>query len=106
MSKVQWWLNRRWGLGITDPFPPSLTSLAPNTVVHGSGNLAVTINGKYFLPGAKLKFGASNYTLAYVSPTQLTVTILAADLTTAGSKQVTVTDQNNRSSNALTFTIT
>jgi|SRR5215469_1938921 len=106
MSKVQWWFNRRWSLKLADPFPASLTSLVPNTVLHGSANLAVTVNGKYFQPGAKLVFGSSNYTPAFVSPTQLTVTILAADLATAGTKNVTVTNVDGRVSNALPFTIT
>jgi len=106
MSKVQWFFRRRWKKGKATPYPPSLTSLAPNTVLHGSGNLAVTVNGKYFLPGATLKFGTSSYTPVFVSSTQLTVTILAADLTTAGSKSVTVTDKYGRTSGALTFTIT
>jgi len=106
VSKVQWWFERRWALKLSDPFPPALTSLAPNTVLHGSANLAVTVNGKYFVPRVKLTFGASNYTPAFVSPTQLTVTILAADLATAGSKNVVVTNPDGRSSGPLPFTIT
>lgn len=107
MSKVQWWFNRRWSLKLSDPFPPSLISLVPNTCVHGAASQALTINGKYFQPGAKLNFGPVLYnTVVFVNPTQLTVTISAGDLTVAGSKNVTVTNPDGRTSSALTFTIT
>jgi hypothetical protein len=68
--------------------------------------VALTVNGSKFQPGEKINFGATVYTATFVSQTQLTATIAAADLTTAGSKNVTVKDAFGRTSNALTFTIT
>lgn len=107
MSKVQWWFKRRWAKGLSAPFPPALTSLVPNTCVHGVASESLTINGQYFQPGAKVNFGATLYTaVVFVSSTQLTVTILAADVAAAGTKNVTVTNPDGRTSGALIFTIT
>jgi hypothetical protein len=106
MSKVLWWFRRRWSKGLSTPFPPTLGSLSPNTAVHGAASLALTVNGNYFLPGAKINFGASVYTAVFVSQTQLTATIAAADLATAGTVNVTVTNPDGRVTAALTFTLT
>jgi hypothetical protein len=74
--------------------------------VHGAASVALTVNGKNFQLGDKINFGASVYSAVFVSSTQLTATIAAADLTTAGSKTVTVTDPFGKVSNGSTFTIT
>jgi hypothetical protein len=85
---------------------PGLTTLSPNTAVHGVASVALTVNGTGFRIGAKVNFGTTVYTSTFVSATQLTATIAAADLTTAGSKSVTVTNPDSQISPALTFTIT
>jgi hypothetical protein len=106
MSKVLWWFRKRWSKGLSPPFPPSLSSLSPNTAVHGAASVALTVNGNYFLPGAKINFGATVYTAVFVSQTQLTATIAAADLVSAGTKNVTVSNPDGRVTTALTFTLT
>jgi hypothetical protein len=106
VSTVHWWFHKRWTKGKAPGLPPTVTSLSPNTAVHGVASLALTVNGSKFQPGAKINFGATVYTATFVSQTRLTATIAAADLTTAGSKTVTVTGPFGKVSNPLTFTIT
>ena len=106
MSKLQWWFHRRWSKGLASPFPPRLSSLVPNTAVHGVASVALTVAGNYFLPGAKINFGASVYPAVFVNSTQLNATIAAADLALVGTKNVTVTNHDGRVSAALTFTLT
>jgi len=106
MSNFHWWFRRRWGLKLAEPFSPVLSSLVPNTCLHGIASQALTVNGQHFKKAATLKFGTSNYSPSFVSELQLTTTILPADIATAGSKSVTVTNVDGRTSGALTFTIT
>jgi len=106
VSTLQWWFNRRWAKGLAPGDPPTLSSLSPNTAVHGAASVALTVNGMLFQPGAKINFGATLYSPVFVNSTQLTVTIAAADVATAGSKNVTVTSPSGQVSNALVFTIT
>jgi IPT/TIG domain-containing protein len=106
MSTVQWWFRRRWSQGRSPGYPPTLGSLVPNTALHGAASVALTVNGTNFQPGAKINFGASPYTATFVNSRQITATIAAADLATAGSKNVTVTSPSGQVSNVLVFTIT
>jgi len=96
----------RGGDTVVDVPAPSLSTLTPNTAVHGAGNTSVTIAGTGFVSGATLSFGNSLYQTTFGSATSLTVTILAADLAVAGSKSAVVTNPDGQSSNSLTFTIT
>jgi hypothetical protein len=71
--------------------PPSIISLSPSSVVHGSPDLQMTIKGGGFEPGATVSFGTVILTPSSISGTnQLTVTIPASLLTTVGSVSVTV----------------
>ena len=106
MSAVQWWFHRQWALGRSPGTPSVSSSLAPNTVLHGTAAFSLTVNGANFQPGMKINFGATVYTATFVSATQLSATIAATDILTAGSKTVTVADAFGRTSNGLTFTIT
>jgi len=106
MSTVQWWFRRRWSQGRSPGYPPTVGSLSPNTAVHGAASVALTVNGTNFQPGAKINFGVTVYAATFVNSRQLSATIAAADLATAGSKNVTVTSPSGQVSNALTFMIT
>jgi hypothetical protein len=106
MSTVQWWFRRRWKKGLAPGLAPALSSLSPVNVAHGAASLALAVNGNNLQPGEKIHFGATLYSATFVSSHQLTATIAAADLATAGTKTVTVSDAFGRTSNGLTFTIT
>ena len=69
---------------------PILTSITPNTKPTGSAAFTLTVNGDDFLPSSKVRWNGADRTTTYVSVNQLTATIPATDLTTAGTFNVTV----------------
>jgi uncharacterized protein (TIGR03437 family) len=73
----------------TNPVP-SLTGLNPNQALVGSPNLTLTVAGTNFIPSSVVRWNGSDRATTFVSATQLTAQILASDLATAGTAQVTV----------------
>jgi len=69
---------------------PTLSSLSPSSVFAGSGAFTLTVNGAGFVNGASVQFNGANRTTTFVSSTQVTAAILASDVTTAGTANVTV----------------
>jgi len=86
---------------------PVLTSLSPSTAIAGSGGFTLTVNGSEFVPGAVVVWAGNNRSTMFVSGAQLTASITAADVATAGSVQVKVTNPAPKggTSNPLTFTV-
>jgi hypothetical protein len=89
-----------------------LVSASPQAAAAGSPGVTVTITGTGFSPDSTACWNCNFLQLrslptSYVSPTQLSVTIPAPELATAGSLDISVFDQsaNLFSSNALTFTV-
>ena len=93
---------------ITGGSTPALTTLSPSSAAAGGSAFTLTVNGSNFVSGSVVRWNGANRTTTFVSATQLTAAITAADIAAAGSASVTV--QNNPPSgavsNALTFTIT
>jgi uncharacterized repeat protein (TIGR01451 family) len=71
---------------------PTLTSLSPSSATAGGAAFTLTVNGTNFISGATVNWGASPRTATFVSPTQLTILIAGADIATAGTINVTVTN--------------
>jgi hypothetical protein len=69
---------------------PTLTSLSPSTVVAGSGSFTLTVTGTGFVSGSVVRWNGADRTTTFVSSTQLTATIPAADITSIGSAGVAV----------------
>ena len=93
---------------ISAPIPPTpvLTALSPSSTAAGSGAFTLTVTGTNFVSGETLYFNGFARVTTYVSATQITAAILASDVVTAGSAQVTVAPPApGVTSNALTFTI-
>ncbi len=86
---------------------PSITSVNPNSVGAGSPDLPITVTGSSFVSGSKVLFDSLELTTSFVSVTQLTATIPASSLTTAGTSSITVSNPapGGGISNAVTFTI-
>jgi hypothetical protein len=61
----------------TPPPPPSvtLTTLAPDTAVAGSGDLIVTATGSGYTTSSTVKWNGVALTTNYVSATSLTATV-------------------------------
>jgi hypothetical protein len=69
---------------------PTLSSLSPGSVIAGSGGFTLTLNGTNFIPGSVVQVNGSNRTTTFVSSTQLTATIPAGDVASAGNLSVSV----------------
>jgi hypothetical protein len=105
---------------ITTPIP-ALTTIAPNSAVAGGAAFTMTLNGSNFINTSVVQWNNSNRVTTFVSATQLTAAITAADIATVGSASVQVFTPtviisgahgaraqgvvSGVTSNALTFTI-
>ena len=103
---------------VTTPVP-ALGSLVPNSAIAGGAAFMLTVNGGNFINTSVVQWNGGNRTTTFVSPTQLTATITAADIATVGTSSVTVFTPtvnlgggaqplgapSGTTSNALTFTI-
>ncbi len=71
----------------------AITGLSPVSRAAGLGGFTLTVNGTNFTGTSTVKWNGSARTTAFVSSTQLTATINASDVATAGTvTPVTVTD--------------
>jgi CSLREA domain-containing protein len=74
---------------------PSITGLAPtSTIARGAQSqpLVLVIQGQGFLPESQARWNGENRATTYVSPTQLRVTLSAADVAFGGYGAVTVSN--------------
>ena len=85
--------------------PPALATLSPSSTAAGGPAFTLTATGTNFIPGATLLWNGAVRPTTFVSSTQLTASIAAADVATAGFASVTVRNLD-AVSNALTLTIT
>src|SRR5216683_2229598 len=77
---------------------PVITTLSPTSATAGGAAFTLTLNGTGFVNGAVVNFNGAAKTTAFVSATQVTAAILAADIATAATVNVTVTNQIGRAS--------
>ena len=87
---------------------PTVGTLSPNTASQGGAGFTLTVNGSNFASSALVRWNGSNRATTFVSPTQLTATIPASDIATAGNVTVTVFNPapGGGTSNNSTFSIT
>jgi len=71
---------------------PTITSLSPNGATAGGAAFTLTVNGTGYVNGSQVKFNGNSRTTTFVSATQLTAAILATDIATVGTANVTVTN--------------
>lgn len=107
MSAVQWWFHRRQSLGLAPPFPaPTVSGLSPSANAGSKLAFTLTVNGTYFQNGCTVRWNGANRVTTFVSATQVTAAILASDVATAGTAQVSVANPDGGISNNSVFTIT
>jgi hypothetical protein len=83
-----------------------LSSLSPSSAAAGGPAFTLTVNGSGFLNGALVWWnGASLPTSSPGNGTQLTATVPASFIASAGTANVTVVNPNGPASNALTFSV-
>ncbi|MFZ4984122.1 MAG: IPT/TIG domain-containing protein, partial [Blastocatellia bacterium] len=87
---------------------PQLTGLSPAAALQNSGAFTLTIDGTGFVTGAEVRWNGSARVTTFVSATRLTAAITSADLATAGTVNVTVSNPapGGGLSSGLPFTIT
>jgi len=86
---------------------PTTTGLSPDHKTVGDAQFTLTVNGTNFVSTSTVRWNGVARPTSYVSGTQLTATIPASDLATAGTANVTVnnTTPGGGTSGAQTFTI-
>jgi uncharacterized protein (TIGR03437 family) len=77
------------GFTINNP-SPSLISLSPSTATAGGAAFTLTVNGSGFVSGSVVNWNGSARTTTFVGATQLQAAILASDIASSGTVQVTV----------------
>jgi hypothetical protein len=77
--------------GFTVEHPaPTTTGLSPSSRTAGEAGFTLTVDGANFVAGSTVRWEGADRATTYVSATQLTATIPASDITTAGTFDVTV----------------
>jgi len=78
-------------ISVVNPVP-TVSTLSPSSLAPGATPQALTINGTGFLASSTVTYNGVAHTPAYVSASELTITLTTADLATAGSYPVVVTN--------------
>ncbi|MFH1150288.1 MAG: hypothetical protein V1748_07425 [Actinomycetota bacterium] len=86
---------------------PTTTGMDPTSKTAGDPGFTLTVDGTNFVAASTVRWDGADRATAYVSDTQLTATIPASDIATAGTFDVTVFNPapGGGESNAQTFTI-
>jgi hypothetical protein len=86
---------------------PTVTTLSPTSGTAGGAQFTLTVNGTNFISTSTVQWNGTARTTTYVSSTQVTAVILAADIATGGTFPVTVVNSTpgGGTSNAVNFTV-
>ena len=77
---------------VTNNPVPSITSLSPTDQAAGSGSQLLIVTGSGFVSGSTVTYNNVAHTTTYAGESQLTISLTPADLATAGSYPVVVTN--------------
>jgi large repetitive protein len=93
-------------LTVNNPVPTT-TSISPSSTSSGAASFVLTVDGTNFVSTSVVQFNGSALTTTFGSDTQVTATVPAAALTTAGQFVVTVVNPapGGGTSNSQTFTV-
>jgi hypothetical protein len=83
---------------------PVISAISPNTATAGGPAFTLTVNGTGFSSGSVVNWNTTALTTRFISATQLTATVPASLIATAGTAQITVVS-GNVTSNALAFIV-
>lgn len=86
---------------------PRITGLNPNNTIAGGPEFTLTVTGVNFASDSEVRWNGAARPTTFVSSTQMTTVISAADISAIGTAQVTVftPPAGGGESNPLTFTI-
>ena len=85
--------------------PLMLASVSPSTVQAGGAGFVLTATGTGFDPSCSVEWNGTSRPTTYVSSTQLTAQIGAADIAGAGNGNVAVASPSGGASNSVVLTI-
>ncbi len=85
--------------------PPAITKINPSSATAGGPAFTLTVLGTNFQSGAVVQWNGADRPTQFLSSTQLTASIPASDIATAGAAQVRVS-QAGVTSNTVNFAIT
>jgi hypothetical protein len=71
---------------------PTIAEIAPNAMNSSGAGFVLTVNGSDFSSNATVNWNGTAQTTTYVSASQLTATIAAADIATPAAVPITVTN--------------
>jgi phage tail sheath protein FI len=74
---------------------PTISSLSPVAVLAGAAAFTLTVNGAGFVSGSTVTWNGAKLATTYVNPSQLTASVPATDVATAGAFNVTVANSSN-----------
>jgi hypothetical protein len=69
---------------------PAIANLSPITLAAGAANTVITVTGSNFVSGAAVLWNGKARATTFINATQLTATLLAADLASSGTGDVSV----------------
>jgi Putative Ig domain len=84
--------------------PPVISAISPNTTTARGPAFTLTVNGTGFSSGSVVRWDTTSLATRFVSATQLTASVPASLIATAGTAQITVLS-GGVTSNAVTFTV-
>ena len=84
--------------------PPQLTSISPTSVIAGSGQFTLTVNGNHFVPGASVVFNSVYFAANFVNSSQLTILVPANAVAAPASFPVSVLNPPGSTSSVFGFT--
>ena len=89
------------------PPSPTLSSLNPSSASAGGPGFTLMVTGDHFVNGSAVQWNGSSRATNFLSATQLSAQIDAADIATPGTYSVTVANPagSGGTSNAATFTV-
>src|SRR5262245_26714265 len=92
--------------GSAPPPSPTLSAISPTSAVAGSGPVTLTATGSNFVSSSVVQVNGASRATSFVSATQLTATLTAADTSAPGSLSITVNTPGGGTSAAVTFMVT
>ena len=91
--------------GVLLTVSPVISALNPTIAYTSNGSFTLTVTGLGFCEGSKIRWNGTPRTTTFVSATQLTTLVTAAELATAGNISISVITSDLVGSNILPFTI-
>jgi beta-glucanase (GH16 family) len=88
-----------------NPPVPTLSALSPANALAGSATFTLTVSGANFVSGDTVLWNGSALTTIFSSATQLSATVSAALIASAGSAAVSVQAPGGVTSNSISFAI-